>query len=270
MRSQHEHFRCALVTGASAGIGAEFARQLAPSCETLVLTARRRERLVSLAEELAQQYPNLTIHVHGADLAKDGDVDDLLKELAQQKLIPDLVVNNAGLGDYGEFLSAEWERVESMLSVNVRALTRLTHALLPAMAETGGGAVLNVSSIAGDFPIPDFAVYAATKAYVTSFSEALRIEARPHGIRVMALCPGPVKTEFGDVARRDPGTVLPGQGDRLLQVSKETVVAEALAALAGGKARHYPGWKVAASAALIGLLPIALLRLILGCRPHRR
>ena len=270
MRSHHEHFRCGLVTGASAGIGAEFARQLAPFCETLVLTARRRERLVSLAEDLAEQHPDLTIHVHGADLAKDGDVDDLLKVLAKQKLIPDLVVNNAGLGDYGEFLSAEWPRIEAMLSVNVRALTRLTHALLPARAETGGGAVLNVSSIAGDFPLPDFAVYAATKAYVTSFSEALRIEARPLGIRVMALCPGPVKTEFGDVARRDPATVVPGQGDRLLQVSKEAVVAEALAALAVGKARHYPGWKVAVSAALIGLLPIALLRFFLGCRPHRR
>ena len=134
----------------------------------------------------------------------DQELDSLVSGLAMQGLVPDLLVNNAGLGDYGEFAAADWERVEAMLRVNIRALTRLCHAVVPAMRELGGGSIINVSSLASIVPMPDFAVYAATKAYVTSFSEALRLEVETHGIRVLALCPGPVPTEFGDVARR-PG-----------------------------------------------------------------
>ncbi len=165
-------FDTALVTGASAGIGEEFGHQLAPLCRRLVLVARRRSRLLDLARTLRGANPGLDVHVFEADLSNDASVDALVSGLAMQGLVPDLLVNNAGLGDYGDFASAPWDRIEAMLKVNVRALTRLCHSVVPAMKEMGGGSVINVSSLASILPIPDFAVYAATKAYVTSFSEA--------------------------------------------------------------------------------------------------
>lgn len=266
-------FGCALVTGASAGIGEEFARQLAPRCGTLVLVARRVERLRGLAEALAGAHPGLRLRVSGGDLADASARSGLVAALGREGLVPDLLVNNAGLGDYGEFVTAEWPRVEAMLRVNVEALTHLTHALLPGMLELrrkGGppAAVVNVSSLASLLPMPDFAVYAATKAYVTSFSEALRLELRGSGVAVLAVCPGPVKTEFGAVARRAAGGAeMPAS--ELFHVPKEQVVAEALAALAADRARVYPGWKIAAVAALVGLLPLCAIRLAMSARPRR-
>jgi short-subunit dehydrogenase len=188
--------------------------------------------------------------------------------IAQRGWSPDLLINNAGLGDYGEFASAQWGRIEAMLRVNIEALTRLTHLMLPAMIRGGGGAVLNVSSLASLLPIPDFAVYAATKAYVTSFSEALRIELRDHGIRVLAVCPGPVHTGFGEVAQRG-GNQPKIPGYECFYVPKEQVVAESLAALDRGRARVYPGLRTAAAALLISAVPIVLRRLAMGLRPRK-
>src|SRR6202034_803008 len=113
-----------------------------------------------------------------------------------------LLVNNAGVGDHGLFERSDWPRVKAMIDVNIESLTRLTHALLPDLVRAGRGAILNVSSIASLLPIPKMAVYAATKAYVTSFSEALRAELRGTGVSVTAVCPGPVDTEFFAVAER--------------------------------------------------------------------
>lgn len=272
----HPRFQCALVTGASAGLGEEFARQLAGRCRMLVLVARRTERLDALAADLRGAHPRLAVHVIGCDLAEAGQRLDLVDTLAREALVPDLLVNNAGLGDHGEFLTADWTRIDSMLKVNIEALTHLTHLLLPGMvaqAEVLGrngwrGAVINVSSLASIVPIPDFAVYAATKAYVTSFSEALRIELRGSRIPVLAVCPGPVHTEFGELARR------PGEPDlmgarKVFYVPKEQVVAESLVTLGDERARVFPGWQVAAAAALIGLLPMALIRLAMSARPRR-
>jgi short-subunit dehydrogenase len=136
------------------------------------------------------------------------------------------------------------------------------------MIRRGNGAVVNVSSLASLLPIPDFAVYAATKAYVTSFSEALRIELRQHGIPVLAVCPGPVHTGFGEVARRDEH--LPGMPAReCFYVPREQVVAESLVALESNRARVYPGLKTAAAALVISVIPIVLLRVALGFRPRR-
>src|SRR5262249_30675022 len=117
----------------------------------------------------------------------------------------DLLVNNAGLGDRGTFAESRWDRVLTMLQVNIQALTYLIYRILPSMHKSGCGAILNVSSCAGLVPVPNLAVYAATKAYVTSFSEALRAELRNSNISVTSLCPGPVPTEFGEVATREGG-----------------------------------------------------------------
>lgn len=266
MREASEFFQCALITGASAGLGAEFARQLAPRCARLVLVARRGERMAELAHELQHHHPGLLVDCFAVDLADRGARARLLDDLSSAEIQPGLVVNNAGLGDCGEFIEANWGKLERMLEVNIAALTHLTHALLPGMGP--GAAILNVSSMASILPIPDFGVYAATKAYVTSFSEALRIEVRDAGIRVMALCPGPVHTEFGAVAGEgSKGQKVPGR--EWFYVPKEQVVAEALAALQAGRPRHYPGWKVALAAAGITLLPIAIVRIAMSFRPRQ-
>jgi short-subunit dehydrogenase len=152
------------------------------------------------------------------------------------------------------------------LRLNIESLTRLTHALVPGMIVRGGGAIVNVSSLACLLPIPDFAVYAATKAYVSSFSEALRIELKEHGIPVLAVCPGPVRTEFGGVARRNPEKD-PAIG--AFYVPKERVVADALAALDRNRARVYPGLKIAVAAAVIAALPLCAIRLVMGFRPRK-
>jgi short-subunit dehydrogenase len=214
--------------------------------------------------------PETTIDVVGADLRVSGDRLMLVEGLLRRGLVPDLLVNNAGLGDYGEFAEAPWGRIEAMLHVNIEALTHLTHALLPGMSEAGNGAVVNVSSLGSLVPIPDFAVYAATKAYVTDFSEALRLELRGTGVRVLAVCPGPVHTEFGQVAARDgtPAGEPPFYG--WFYVKKRKVVDEAFAALARGQARVFPGLKVLAVAGLIGVLPMAVIRLAMGRRPRKK
>ena len=261
-------FSCALITGASSGLGEEFARQLAPRVAKLVLVARRETLLEQVAARLRGLYPGLEVLVCAADLTDPGEREDLVENLILQRFIPDLLVNNAGLGDYGEFVSADWAKVRAVLSLNIEALTHLTHALLPPMIRCGHGAVIHVSSLASLLPLPDLAVYAATKAYVTSFSEALRIELKPPGIPVVAVCPGPVQTEFGAAARRHAeAREMPGH--RFLYVPKEQVVAEALTALDRNRARVYPGLRTAAAACLIAALPIALIRLVMATRPRR-
>jgi short-subunit dehydrogenase len=259
---------CALITGASAGLGEEYARQLAPRVMRLVLVARRADRLEKIAAAIRAEFPETAVTVIAADLAESAERLRLADLLQAQGLTPDLLVNNAGLGDYGEFATAEWPRLEAMLRVNIEALTHLTHLLVPGMRRRGGGAVINLSSLASLLPIPDFAVYAATKAYVTSFSEALRIELREHGIRVLAVCPGPVHTEFGKVARR--GENMPGiPGRAWFYVPREQVVAESLAALDHDRARVFPALKTAAAALVISALPVVLMRLVMARRPRR-
>jgi short-subunit dehydrogenase len=262
-------FRTAVVTGASSGLGEEFARRLAGRCGTLVLVARRIGRLERLAAELHAAAPEMGVEAVAADLSVPGERLRLLEGLLKRGLIPDLLINNAGLGDFGEFADADWGRTEAMLKVNIEALTHLAHALLPGMLSEGRGAVVNVSSLASLVPIPDIAVYAATKAYVTSFSEALRLEVRGRGVRVLAVCPGPVRTEFGRVASRGgtPATEPPVRG--WFYVGKEQVVDDAFAALARDRARVFPGWKIAAAAALAGALPMVAIRAVMGRRPRR-
>jgi hypothetical protein len=261
-------YSCALITGASSGLGEEFALQIAPRVEKLILVARREALLLDLAQTLRESHPKLTIVPWVADLSEPEDCRRLLEHLVAAGLLPDLLINNAGLGDYGEFASAEWGKLSAMLRVNVEALTQLAHALAPKMIAQGGGAIVNVSSLASVIPIPDFAVYAATKAYVTSFSEALRIELRGHGVRVLAVCPGPVRTGFGSVARRsETSQGMPAK--KSFYVAKEQVVAESLAALERGVARVYPGLKTQLAARGLLAMPLVLLRFVMGFRPRR-
>lgn len=266
--THQRNYRCALVTGASSGLGEEFAIQLAPRVGHLVLVARREALLQDLAERLRGAFPEVAVSVFAMDLTVSSERLRLVDMLAADGLAPDLLVNNAGMGDYGEFASAEWKKLETTIQINIEALTHLTHLLLPGMIHGGGGAVMNISSLASTLPIPDFAVYAATKAYVSSFSEALRIELRDHGIRVLSVCPGPVHTGFGEVARR-AGQETGLTAREWFYVPKEMVVDEALASLDRDRARVYPGLRIALAALAISVVPMALLRVALSNRPRR-
>jgi hypothetical protein len=249
----------ALITGASAGIGREFARHLAGHASSLVLVARRRERLEELRDELARTNPNLNIHIQETDLSEERNVMELCDWLDREKFAIDLLINNAGLGDVGPFATSKLDRVEEMLAVNVTALTLLTRLLLPGMIARKRGAILNVSSTAGFLPIAGFAVYAATKAYVTSFSEAIRAELHGTGVTVTSLCPGPVYTEFTQVAAR-PGA----KRDRtpeFVHVSAEEVARTGLAAVESNKPLVIPGFVMKVGMFLVRIMPLPLLRL---------
>lgn len=258
---------CLLITGASSGLGEEFARQLAPRCHSMVLVARRGDRLAALAGELVRAH-GIQVRCFEADLSQAEQRLQLAAALAEKSLQPDYLINNAGLGDYGTFIDSDWSKLETMMRVNMEALTHLTHLVLPRMIAQAHGRIMNISSLASILPIPDFAVYAATKAFVSSFSEALRIELREHQISVLAVCPGPVHTEFGKVAARTEGVEMHGMREAFY-VEKEQVVAESIAAMDADRARVYPGWKIALAAAGISLLPLAIIRLVMSSRPRK-
>jgi short-subunit dehydrogenase len=261
------HGCTALITGASSGLGAEFARQLAPHARSLILVARRLERLEALKEELDR--PGLTIHCHAADVADEVQIEALLASLAASGERVSLLINNAGVGDHGFFEESDWSRVEAMLDVNIKALTRLTHAILPDLVRAGRGAILNVSSIASLLPLPKMAIYAATKAYVTSLSEALRGELRGTGVSVTALCPGPVNTEFSSIAERSESREAMPAPD-IFKVPAEEVVAAGLSAVERDRARVIPGWLVCVVMTIASLVPIFLLRIFLTQRRAAR
>ncbi len=258
----HAHMKLigctALITGASAGLGAEFARQLASRADTVILVARRIDRLEQFREELSKQAPKLSVHVRGVDLAAGEQVNQLCDWLQSEGLAVDLLINNAGLGDRGPFATSTPDRVTDMLQVNVVALTTLTRALLPAMRQRKRGAILNVSSCASFLPMPGFAVYAATKAYVTSFSEALAAELRGSGITVTALCPGPVHTEFDTVALRpdEPAQKAP----EFTYVPAEEVVRAALAGVERESVIVVPGLVMKIAMLFVRLLPMPVMR----------
>ncbi len=262
-------YNCALITGASAGLGEEFVRQLLGHVDQFVLVARRLERLERTADAIRKSHPETKVMVVAVDVAIPTERFLLGMKLSDAGLVPDLLINNAGLGDYGEFVTAEWGMIDQMLRVNIDALTHLTHLFAPGMAKQKRGWILNVSSLASTLAIPDFGVYAATKAYVSSFTEALRIELKDSGVQVMSLCPGPVKTEFGEVARREGASTGMPSARRFFYVSKQQVVAEALSGLEKGRARVFPGKQIAIAGWIIGSLPLFVMRLVMGSRPRR-
>jgi short-subunit dehydrogenase len=258
----------ALITGASAGIGGEFARQLAMRAQSLVLVARREERLNELREELQHRNAQLNVHVRAVDLCDKSQIDDLIAWLERDKINIDCLINNAGLGDYGSFATSDPERNGRIIQVNIVALTLLTRRLLPQMIARKRGAILNVSSSAGFLPIPGMAVYGASKAYVNSFSEALRAELRGTGVTVTALCPGPVHTEFGDVAKR-PGDQ-PERGPEFVYVSLEKTVRDALDTVEADRPLVIPGFVMKLGMFLVRITPMPILRLAWRLGAKRR
>jgi short-subunit dehydrogenase len=257
----------ALITGASGGIGREFARQLAGRARCLILVARREQKLNELRDELKHQHPNVAISFRKTDLADLAQLNELLAWRDRERIDIDLLINNAGLGDSGAFATSDPIRNEQMTLVNIVALTTLTRHLLPGMIARRRGGILNVSSSAGFLPIPDFAVYAATKAYVTSFSEALRAELSGTGVSVCALCPGPVHTEFQDVAKR-PGA-RPDTGPEFVFVPVEQVVRDALTAVEADRPLVIPGLPMKLGMFLVRIIPMPILRLLSRLSPRR-
>jgi short-subunit dehydrogenase len=249
----------ALITGASAGIGREFARQLAGRAGSLVLVARRLDRLEELRAELTKTDPNLNVHCRAVDLSQLNEVEQLCAWLKREGIAIDFLINNAGLGDRGFFAAAEPDLNRQILAVNIVALTTLTHELLPAMLAKKHGAILNVSSIAGFLPIRKFAVYAASKAYVTSLSEGIRAEVRKQGVVVTALCPGPVDTEFNSVAARGSRGCQPPTPS-FMHMPVEYVVRAGLAGIERNKPRVVPGVVMKIAMLLVRLTPMAILR----------
>jgi short-subunit dehydrogenase len=257
----------ALITGASAGIGREFARQLAGRARSLIFVARREQELSELRDELSQKFPNLTLRIRKTDLAELAQLKELMAWLDYEKIDVDLLINNAGRGDSGPFATSDPIRNEQMILVNMVALTSLTRHLLPPMIARKRGGILNVSSSAGFLPIPGLAIYAATKAYVTSFSEALRAELRDTGVSVCALCPGPVHTEFQEVAKRPGGQR--EEGPEFVHVSVEQVVRDALNALEADRPLVIPGLAMKLVMFLVRITPMPILRWASRFSPKR-
>jgi short-subunit dehydrogenase len=246
--------KVALITGASAGLGVEFARQLAKQGHYLVLAARRKDRLEALAKELGNARA-VTI-----DLSKNGSAAKLLADCEAAGEQIELLVNNAGFGLVGRFAELDAKRLREMIDLNVGTLTDLCRAIAPGMIKRRSGAILNVASTAAFQPGPNMAVYFATKAYVLSFTEALHEELKPHGVHVSALCPGPTRTEFGEVA----GFVSRGGAIDRAAMDSPQVVTAGLEGLELNRAVVIPGLLNKIGAASTRFAPRSTVRRIAG------
>ena len=254
--------RWALVTGASAGLGAEFARQLAARGMNLVLSARRGDRLERLARELRHD-AHVTVATEPVDLAERGATERLWRSANADRSV-DLLVNNAGFGARGSFERVPADRQTEMVQVNCIALLELAHAALSDMRARGDGGIINVASLAAFQPVPNLATYAATKAFVLSLSESLWAENRDAGVRVVALCPGRTPTEFQQVA----GTGDPS--DSFGVRDPAAVVSAGLHALEKGKISVVPGMENRIAALAGRLAPRRLLTGVVGPMVKKR
>jgi len=243
----------ALVTGASAGLGVEFARQLSKRGHSLVLAARRKERLEQLAEELGNA------RAVAIDLSRADASAKLMADLEATGEVVELLVNNAGFGLIGQFAELDAKRLRQMIDLNVGTLADLCRAVAPGMIERKSGGIINVASTAAFQPGPKMAVYFATKAFVLSLTEALHEELKPHGIKVSCLCPGPTRTEFGEVA----GFGGNGLFERVAMTAAE-VVETGLKGLDSNHAVVVPGWMNKVTAASTRFAPRPLVRKIAG------
>jgi hypothetical protein len=245
--------RVALVTGASSGIGAVFARQLAAQGYNLILVARRTDRLAQLGREI-ESASGVRVEVLPADLVLDADLAKVEARIAGENNL-ELLINNAGFGVLGNFFQSEREPQDRMHRLHVLATLRLTHAALPGMVARGKGGVINVSSVAAFAYAPGSVSYSATKAWINSFSEGLTLELKCAGspVRVQALCPGFTITEFHEVAKVDRKTIPDSWW-----MSAEDVVAASLKGLERGKTVVVPGLFYKAVVLMTKLVPRAL------------
>jgi short-subunit dehydrogenase len=232
--------RVALISGASSGIGAAFARALAARGYALVLVARRRDRLEELAGALRRN-GGTSVEVLVADLAHDEDLEAVARKVASETQL-ELLVNNAGFGALGDYHEADLTRQMEMHRVHVLATVRLTHAALRGLVARGRGGVINVSSVAAFARMPGHTSYNATKAWMNAFTECLHLELKRAGspVRIQALCPGYTYTEFHDALGMDRGKVMPLRG---FWMTAEFVVAESLKAFDRGAWLVVPGWR---------------------------
>lgn len=265
-----------VITGASSGFGEAFAEEMAKRAVAqnraqstrILLIARSVGKLQTLANKLQEQY-DCCAEALPCDLASKEQRTQLLTKLQALSSDSMWLINNAGLGDYGEFITAEPERNTQMLEVNITAPVEITRCMLPAMAEAKKAYIINIASLAADLAIPDFAMYAASKAFVASFSEALRLELKKTHIHVTAVCPGPVHTAFGDVARRSGSQKKEVPFRKWFYTSIPCVVTGAIKAVQKNKARFYPSLKIRLAGLFVRCAPLWLLRAIMGRRPRK-
>lgn len=244
----------ALITGGTAGIGAAFAAQLAREGHDLVLVARTEARLAKSAAELGQRYA-VTVETIAADLSTDAGLGRVEARVADAAAPIDLLINNAGFGLQADFLDTDIAEEDRMLAVNVRAVMRLTHAVLPVMIGRGTGGIINVSSVAGSVPTATGATYGASKAWVTAFTESLSMLLRGKGVQITALCPGFTRTEFHDRV----GVSRDGVPERLW-LDAADVVQTALTAHRRGAVICVPGIQYKVSVIGSRLIPRRILR----------
>ncbi len=227
-----------LVTGASSGIGMAIARLVAPRVATLILVARRVDRLAKLKEELQAMRRSLRVEIIACDLGDRAQVHRLVADITGRGLAVDVLVNNAGIGLMGVFDRADPARVMHMIELNVTSLTTLTSAFLPGMVERGRGGILNVSSGFGLGVMPAFAAYIGTKHYVTGFTEGLHADLVGTGVTVTQVCPGPVATEFEGQIGNFTGSKPP----RFVEISAEHCARAAVRGFDRGRALVVPGF----------------------------
>jgi hypothetical protein len=252
--------KTALITGASSGLGAAFARQLAADGYELVLVARREDRLAAFASELGLQFGIVTQHL-AADLCDPAGVEKVEKHIKSLDRL-DLLINNAGFGARGDFVHADLDRQIEMIQLHVLASVRLAHAALSGMIARDRGGIINVASLAGFIPLPGDATYSATKAFLVSFSQALHEELRGTKVRVQALCPGFIRTEFHAVEQLPESEL--ARIPRVLWSQADGVAAASLRALAKGTVVSVPGWK---NRLILALARMGVVRLILRATP---
>ncbi len=250
-----------LITGASSGIGEAFARRLAEEKHNLVLVARSEEKLHQFCDELMLEHA-ITAHYIAIDLIDYQADEKLFRETEKHGMEIEWLINNAGFGSMGDFARLDLERELEMIELNIMALVALTHRYLKPMRERKKGTIINVASTASFQPVPFMATYAATKAFVRSFSEAIAEENRPHGITVTALCPGPTDTNF--FAASNIGDSIKSTIAQKGMQTPEEVVEAALKAVKSGKAQAVSGWFNYFLARSVNLIPNSLITRAVG------
>ena len=262
-----EKSKTAVITGATSGIGAAFARKLSDRGFNLVITGRREDRIRDLAKEIAER-SGVDVEVVIAELSDQNTVEDLARKIAEIRDL-EILVNNAGFSIKALFHEGNWSGHEALINVHVLTAVRLAHAALPGMIERGRGAVINVSSTSAFTPRPEGAIYAAAKCFLNLFSESLHLELKGSGVRVQALCPGLTRTDFHEKLGLRADDVYRRKGP-VKAMSPESVVEASLCCLEKNRPICIPGTSNRAAALAVRLIPRAFLRRMLLFRRTRR